>query len=100
MIVLPDTLKDHIVLFHLFSSIFSSMDGSHVIQVSEIESEYVYGRLIASELSLSLILHTQDTTRIWRTYITSYEILTVRDLPLLIGYKYTSELLAELIKGG
>jgi hypothetical protein len=31
--------------------------------------------------------------------ITSYEILTIKDLPLLIGEKHTTSLLAELIKG-
>ncbi len=32
--------------------------------------------------------------------ITEYKILTVKDLPLLIGYKYKSQLLDELLKEG
>jgi len=116
MIVLPESLRGCIVQFHIYSSGQVSMDGNHVLLVSEIGSEFVYGGFIAGELipddkrgTLSLsncmkgyhrgTLSPCSETRIWRLLITSYQILTVRDLPLLLGYKYTGDLLADLIKG-
>jgi len=93
----PKSLKGHIVLFSLggWRKAKEAADGNHVLQVSHIEQEYVYGTFIASEI----INETSYHTHIRRLLITNYQILTRRELPLLIGYKYTTDILAELIKG-
>jgi len=56
------------------------------LQADVIEGVFIAGSILVFDLPCS--------------DITSYHILTGRELPLLIGYKYTTGLLAELIKGG
>lgn len=67
-----------------------------VIRVTDIDADYIYGDLIATTDVLAVTLDI-PVWNVCRENITSYEILTVRELPLLIGYEYTTDLLQELL---
>jgi len=95
---LPDTLKGEIVEFRLAYTIKDAVNSkgesfhtnSHVLLVLNIDETHVHGSLIAAQVSVSSI---------HRGVITGYRILGRKDLPLLIGYEYTTDLLSHLIKG-
>ena len=73
--------------------------GNDRIKCGFIAGDKLWGDYYHTSLSedeINLIF----TTFINLSNITGYQILTQRDLPLLIGYKYKSSLLTELIKQG
>lgn len=92
---LPDTLIGQIVLISIPSHIPSLSTSDTVYQVAFRVTDithFLYGDFLAGSYNAS-------HNRVKICYISDYEILTLKDLPLLIGYEYTTDLLAELIKG-
>jgi len=69
-----------------------------VLKINAIEPK-LEGSLVAMDGKLPIVdshlLHSVDVGTLIK-----YEILSRKDLPLLIGYRVTTPLLAELIKGG
>ena len=55
--------------------------------------------LIASSIFALVDETSSISIKILLPHIANYQILTRRELPLYIGYKFTSPLLAELIRG-
>ena len=92
-------LRGKLVLFHLTCECGHIHGSEIVLKVTHISRTYPFnknhiklrGQFIAGTTTVLTTLITKN--------IRKYHILTRRDLPLLIGYKYTSSLLGEILKG-
>jgi len=105
-----EQLIDQIVLFHL-KNLTEEKHTEVILRVRGIHQFKIEGDFIAGDInyyndlqitSLKLtktFIYRNRLDYIMHSDISSYEILTRRELPLLIGYNYTTPLLAELIRG-
>ena len=87
----------HIVLFRFLES-----TSEMVLFVTGNTYDRIEGKIIAySELNspTSGVNVNWKSMTIFKRDIQDYRIYTKRELPLLMGYQYTTPLLAELLKG-
>lgn len=99
---LPQSLIGRVVQFNFSGATLRVT----VLKVTGITNEDLRGTLIASDWAFNNMkkspLNTDLTYRLNYASpenIISYRVLPPKELPLLIGYRYTSDLLAQLIKG-
>lgn len=89
-------LKGEMVLFNSDTILSEGHTGSIALLIDNVHFNEGLG---ADVIEGALIAGNIWTNDLPCSDITSYRVLTRRDLPLLIGYKHTTSLLAELIKG-
>lgn len=108
---IDESLIDEIVLFKMKDLPTGDDKSIEVILIVKHlypNTNRIEGHFIAGDIEESYYDSAPDTDpfgntdrlkyNIWLTSITGYRILTKKDLPLLLGYEYTTDLLAELIK--
>jgi len=79
-----------IVSFHLLES-----SSEIVLFVDGISYENIHGKIIAYS---NLTINPRINMTIYKPDIREYRILTKKDLPLYIGFGYTTPLLAQLLQ--
>jgi len=112
---LDNSLIGQIVLFHLsIDPMGDAVPIDIVMKVTKMRVRIVEGKFIAGDTCTSYFagsslyphdsqLYPQpelDSYNLLTTLIDSYRILIIKELPLLVGMKYKSDLLAKLIKDG
>jgi len=109
---LDNSLIGQIVLFRLS---IDAVPIDIVMKVTKMKVRIVEGKFIAGDTRTPILFPTDpdinlqpeicpiitelDNYSLFITLIDNYRILTIKELPLLVGMKYTSDLLAKLIKG-
>ena len=70
-----------------------------VFTILVISPDDIYGEFIAGDIERFTVSGAKKLTLIYKRQILDYRILTAKEFPLLMGYKYTSPLLVALLKG-
>lgn len=97
---MPENRKSPIIVYYTQIVLFNLIDSTELILfITDTQYENIQGKLIASSNRLSGYCWSPGLLSILKSDILEYRVLTRRDLPLYIGMKHTTPLLAQLIKG-